>query len=235
MKCPQCGFENKEGALYCANCGTKLPVEEPEVKDEEVKPEEKPEEKKEESDGISIMALHRDPEPVETREVTVHVKPVQDAEVKTQPQPAPEPEPKPAAVIQEPVEAEIPKEPEEELSAKEQRQKEIKNLPRRYRPISMWGYLIYLLLLSCVPYVIGALLVKYYSGAVTGSWKTVLSISGPLLHALFLLFFSFVPRNVNVRAFARAWFIFLVIIVLVLVFTGNLEQVIAFLESFPKR
>lgn len=222
MKCPQCGFENKEDALYCANCGTKLPAAEP---------QDKPEEKKEESDGISIMSLHRDVEPVETKEVTVHVKPAQEEEVK--PQPAPEPEP--ASAVVEPQEAEIPTEVEEQLSAKEQRQKEIKDLPRRYRPISMWGYLIYLLLLSFLPYVAGALLVKYYSAAATGVWKTLLSISGPLLHALLLLFFSFVPRNVNVRAFARAWFIFLVVITLVLVFTGHLDQMITFLEKFPKQ
>ena len=215
MKCPQCGFENKETALYCANCGAKL-----ERVPEAVEDASSDTGVKEENDGISIMALHKDPERVETKEVTVHVAPVSESA------------PVPPTTPEEPQEAEISSQPQE-LSEKEQRQKEIKDLPRRYRPISMWGYLIYLLLLSFLPYVIGALLVKFYSGAVSGIWKTVLSISGPLLHALLLLFFSFVPRHVNVRAFARAWFIFLMIIILVLLFTGHLDQMITFLESFP--
>ena len=41
MKCPNCGFENREGALYCGGCGTKLP--------EEVKEAVQPEEKKDDS------------------------------------------------------------------------------------------------------------------------------------------------------------------------------------------
>lgn len=215
MKCPQCGFENKETALYCANCGAKL-------EEEQAGSEKEPSDPvmPKQSDGISIMTLKQDPKPVETKEVPVHVKPQEEAQAVTP--------------IITPQEAQIPS-ASSALSDKEQQKQEIHDLPRRYRPISMWGYLIYLLLLSFLPYVIGALLVKYYSGAVSGVWKTVLSISGPLLHALLLLFFSFVPRNVNVRAFARAWFIFLVIIILVLLFTGHLEQVIAFLESFPSK
>ena len=64
MKCPQCGFENKETALYCANCGAKL-------EEEQAGSEKEPSDPvmPKQSDGISIMTLKQDPKPVETKEV----------------------------------------------------------------------------------------------------------------------------------------------------------------------
>lgn len=246
MKCPNCGTENPEGALYCGECGTKLPLEE--TAPSEVKEEEKPVEEtaapaveaaqtaseetaesQEKEPALSVMQLHPYSE-------------VQEEEPAPQPQPEETPAPMPAPAV-EPEEKEEPEEAMEPVipeavsepapkTKKEVQKEEIKALPRKYRPISMLTYFIDLLILSFLPYVVGMILNHFYSAQAEGIWANLLPVSGPLLHALVLLFCSFVPRNLNLRNFARAWFLFLLLVIVFLAITGNLETVIQFLSKF---
>lgn len=76
------------------------------------------------------------------------------------------------------------------------------NIPPEYRPISMWGYFGYEILFSI-----------------------------PIIGFIFLLVFALGgTRNINVRNFARSYFCFLVILVvlvLILIASGSLAAIFA--------
>ena len=96
----------------------------------------------------------------------------------------------------------------------------------------MGSYFLYLLLMSFLPYVIGALLVRFFGAKTTGITHTLLTMSGPLLHGLFLLLLSFAAWKENVRNFARAWFLFLLVVVAALALSGMGGETITYLSKF---
>jgi hypothetical protein len=244
MKCPNCGTENPEGALYCGECGTKLPLEE--TAPSEGKEEEKPEEETAAPAVEAAQTASEETAESQEKEPALSVMQLHPYSEVQEEEPAPQPEETPAPMPAPAVEPEEKEEPEEAMepvipeavsepapkTKKEVQKEEIKALPRKYRPISMVTYFIDLLVLSFLPYVVGMILNHFYSAQAEGIWANLLPVSGPLLHALVLLFCSFVPRNLNLRNFARAWFLFLLLVIVFLAVTGNLETVIQFLSQF---
>ena len=123
---------------------------------------------------------------------------------------------------------------EKELLQKQLQQQRDENeqLQKKAKPVSVGSYFLYLLLMSFLPYVIGALLGKLYGEKAVGFYRTLLSMSGPLLHGIFLLLFSFAAWKENVRNFARAWFLFLLMIIAALALSGMGPATITYLSKF---
>lgn len=116
-----------------------------------------------------------------------------------------------------------------------QLQGENERLQKKAKPVSTGSYLLYLLLMSFLPYVIGAVLGKLFAEKAVGFYRVLLSMSGPLLQGVFLLLFSFAAWKENVRYFARAWFLFLLIIVAALALSGMGQATITYLSKFALR
>lgn len=82
-----------------------------------------------------------------------------------------------------------------------QQKKEIQQMPRKYRPLTAWGYFFYQILFSI-----------------------------PLIGLIFLLVFSFDSSNIVRRSFARSYFCFLIVILIIISFIlfsiGMMEKLV---------
>lgn len=143
--------------------------------------------------------------------------------------------PDPTAVLKEQTAAKEEQWQTEKTALQEQLQglrDENEQLRKKAKPVSVGSYFLYLLLMSFLPYVIGALLVRFFGAETTGITHTLLTMSGPLLHGLFLLLLSFAAWKENVRNFARAWFLFLLVVVAALALSGMGGETITYLSKF---
>ncbi len=120
---------------------------------------------------------------------------------------------------------------------KEERQKrkaDIKAMPKQYRPIGIATYLFMNVLFFFLPIFVSAFLYIYFGANATNVLKGVYLMIGPVLSVLFLVFFSYAPKNENMRYYARSLAITLIIILvigLVLHFTGTWETIITEIQN----
>lgn len=242
IKCPECGFENKDGAKFCSDCGARLPekieaenVIQPVVQDASV-PEESRAPEELVTPDLPEHEIRPVQEAVEKEKSDVHydipafrsgsADDPQDLVDQAEAYVEPEPEKLQQTVVP-PVETTAVPQPapvlsKEELKAKKKaeakaaRKAEIKELPKRYKPVSVLRLILMELLFVAAPIVLDVYLSNSYGANAGNFMKVLILLSGPLLAILLLLFFSFVPRNENVRAYARSriWIVILFTIVL---------------------
>lgn len=252
VKCPKCGFENEDEAKFCAECGERLPekisaenVVNPVIEEGPV-----PEEVK--AEDASTPELPAEPETAEPEAVKepedVHLDIPSfksESTAEEPPAPAPAPEPAPAAPVQQvvppaPVPAPAPQPTEEEIKARQKAEKEkqkkeaqaarkaeIKALPKKYRPVSAVKLILMELLFFAVPAAVEVWLYYTYYTTVNSFLQALILLSGPLLALLITLFYSFFPKNENVRAYARSRIFYAVVlaaVILVLWLTGGLKM-----------
>lgn len=248
VKCPKCGFENKDEAKFCAECGEKLPekIRAENVVNAVIEEGPVPEEVK--AEEAVTPELPKEPETTEAEAVkepeAAHLeipsfKPSALAEEETPVIPEPAPEVRPAAPVT-PAPVPAPQPTEEEIKARQKAEKEkqkkeaqaarkaeIKAMPKKYRPVSAVKLILIELLFFAVPAAVEVWLYDTYAAQVNNFLHALILLSGPLLALLITLFYSFIPKNENVRAYARSrifYAVVLAVVILVLWLTGGLKE-----------